>query len=582
MKEISLTIFVMALVLVEGDRPAGIEQYQSTLVPKDTGWKPEKQNMQDELLGRWKSRDEQPRLGSLERVPRSAKPLETMCDCFRGLASLSTCRSLINESVAVIIDGKCGNGAQLLRPFDEQDKDNLTLSSSSFLDDSGCKSAELLVVESSGEERDLHLKDKAYVWLCSNSLGTSLQKLVITDVDEVKMAARVLAHRVTDFTLSVEGTFEDLTFPQEALVVETEEIINADDVSNKHMESILGYRHFPQINVLVSNANFVTFKTKSVLAPYVWVKVQLTRKLVVETDGMEAVLNLALRVSLTIALEMNIKAVAVNKLQVINVPAFLLREKSVTVKTPEGQVIVRDVQSMVAHEKSLILGHGATLELSNVKFLSGFSPAFVAQSPLDSVVLSGVVADSSANSLCLATHNLTMNNAIISGCLRFMRRTGRNTKEESRLALCEVSSMEEMADPCHCIDIDPRCSFCAALACDLTPTSSNVSTQRPHPIQEVSLEEVSEHPERKWWEEPIYFGLLVVVAAVVVLVLLYCIYHLRKRSQDPTSLPSRSLSVEPSRGQSSHQTTCMTTTSFQLKHHTTTTTMTTGLRGSYF
>lgn len=101
MREFSLT-FVIALVLVKGDRPASIEQHQPIPVVKNTGWKHEKENMQDELLGSWRNRDEHPRLGSIGRVARSEEDLETMCDCFRGLALLSTCSSLLKVRFAFL------------------------------------------------------------------------------------------------------------------------------------------------------------------------------------------------------------------------------------------------------------------------------------------------------------------------------------------------------------------------------------------------------------------------------------------------------------------------------------------------
>ena len=329
--------------------------------------------------------------------------------------------------------------------------------SSRFLGASECASTELILLESSGNQERLHLREVTSVWLCPDSLGPSLQELVITNVDEIKIAPRVLAHRLTDFTLRVNGVQDKLAFSKEALVVEAGEITNADDVSNSHMESALGYHHSLRIRVFVVNANYVTFETKSVSGPYVWVDVQHSRKLKIETQGMEAVLNLTLSVSSTRSLEMEPNAVVINKLQVTDLLSFLLMKESVTVKAPGGHVILRNITRIVAYEKSFILGRGATLELSEIFIVSSFSRAFFAESLLDSVMLTEVMTNPIANSLCLATHNLTMHRTVISGCVKFREHIG--GRGESPVALCKVNSMEEMADPCHCTE--PRCGFCA-------------------------------------------------------------------------------------------------------------------------
>lgn len=535
MKEFSLTTFVVALVLVEGDRPGSIEHHQSTPLLKNTSWKPEKHYMQDRLLRSGKNRDEQPHGGSRGRVARSTEDLKTMCDCFRGLPPATTCTSLIKRSVAVIINGTCSGNTQLFRLFEEQDQANLTLASSPFLGAPWCENAELLLLESSGEQKSLSLRDVPSVWLCPDSLGTSLQELVITDVDEVKIAPGVLTQRLTDFTLRVAGTFGELTFPQGALVIENVDITIVDDVSNNNMENVVGH-HTPQIKVIIDSANYVTFETKSVLAPRVLVEVQHIRKLIIKTLGVRTVLDAVLHVSLTRALVMETHAAVVNRLQVTGVSVFILKVESLIMMTPGDHVILQDVENIIAHEKSFILGNKATLELSNVTFRSRFNRAFFARSPLESVILRDVVADRFANSFCLATHSLAMHNVVISGCLRFVKWIGRKTTKDSPVALCEVSSIEEMADPGQCID--PRCGFCADLDSghttelpSLRPSSSNVSTPRPASVHAVNKAEVSEDAERNWWEEPIYLGLLVALILLALLVLSCCICHLHRRSQ---------------------------------------------------
>ncbi|KAK8389177.1 hypothetical protein O3P69_020859 [Scylla paramamosain] len=401
------------------ERRPGTWESQPPVFPEHS-----RQTLVQVLLRSGKNRDEQPHGGSRGRVARSTEDLKTMCDCFRGLPPATTCTSLIKRSVAVIINGTCSGNTQLFRLFEEQDQANLTLASSPFLGAPWCENAELLLLESSGEQKSLSLRDVPSVWLCPDSLGTSLQELVITDVDEVKIAPGVLTQRLTDFTLRVAGTFGELTFPQGALVIENVDITIVDD----------------------------------------------------------------------------------------------------------------DVEDIIAHEKSVILGNKATLELSNVTFRSRFNRTFFARSPLESVILRDVVADRFANSFCLATHSLAMHNVVISGCLRFVKWIGRKTTKDSPVALCEVSSIEEMADPGQCID--PRCGFCADLDSghttelpSLRPSSSNVSTPRPASVHAVNKAEVSEDAERNWWEEPIYLGLLVALILLALLVLSCCICHLHRRSQ---------------------------------------------------
>lgn len=531
MKKFSLAAFVVVLVLVNGDSPAITETHL-------------------EIIGR----TEEP-----EEVQSSAEELKNLCECFRRSEPPSTCPFRV--PVAVITNGTCRGDAELSRSFEERDQDNLTLTSSQDLGGPGCESAKVLLLVSSGNQGSVHTSASS-VWLCPGSLDASLQKLVITGVDEVKIAPRILTDRPTDFTLSLDGIYQNLAFPTEALVVEEVEITNVDDVSNHHMESVVPYRQ-PQIKVVVRNAsNVVTFETKSVSAPRVWVEVHHTEQLIIDTEGVKPYQDFILNVSSTHTLQMKTRAAVISKLQVTDVSSFVLSEESVTVKS-DGQLTLRHVQDIDAAEKSIILGHGATLELTDVSFMSFYNRSFFVQSPLGSVRLSGVTVQhfnhfANYDYLCLTTHSLTMHNVTVSGCMRFVRRIERNAAEESSMALCEVSSTEAMADPCLCTD--PRCRLCADLGSEHTtalpchaPTTTTisgdvVSRRRRPPIHTVKMgvavegERDTQEEKRIWWKKPIYLNLLVVLIVAVLMLLSCCIYRLLKRSQ----VTSHTLNPPPS------------------------------------
>ena len=355
-----------------------------------------------------------------------------------------------------------------LHPFSLQD--DVTFSLPPFPDGLKCEGKRILVLVSSGERQYLSLSKVPSVWICPRSLGSRLQHLVITNVSEVKIAPEVLAHRRANFDLTLTGISEDLVFPQRALSIDTVEVNNVDKVSTNSLKNIVEYRKSPQVKVSIENATFVRFNTRSVVAPRVWVKVGSTKKLKMETRAVEALSSTTdsiLYVSSTQHLCMETRAAIVNRLRIINISNVMLMEESMVVMASEGEIILRDVRDLLAPERAIIVGDGATLELSNITLFHNSNRTILSPSPLDSVMLRGLkVVGSNSTSVCLTTYNLSVHvvtealfgHSSATVCVKFVRGMGMDTTEESWLVLCKVSTREEMTDPRLCPD--PRCKSC--------------------------------------------------------------------------------------------------------------------------
>ncbi|KAG0716632.1 hypothetical protein GWK47_009198 [Chionoecetes opilio] len=524
----SVEALLLLLMFVNVSNPSVIVQSQSSPIFEKTKWSHEKYDLQDELYSNLESRavhvtevSEEQRHWALMRVARSTEKLQNVCACFGSPSAPSSgCNFDIGEFGPILFNGRCLNGTQWRRQQHRrqylQVKDDVSSVSRTFLDMPLCAGTRPLLLVSSGEKQTLRLSNVPSVWVCPRSLGAPLQHLAITNVPEVKIASGALAHRLTNFTMSLTGVSEELVFPHGALSVDMVERKNIDDTSNNLMENVVEHHLPSRIKVIIENANLVKFESGSVLAPRVWVEVRLIEKLEMETQAMEALsspTDFVLHISSIRALYMKSRAANFSSLCVTNVSTVLLMEESVVVMVPGGEVIMRDVENVVANERAIILGNGAALELSYVTFKSKSNGGLFSQSPLRSVVLRGVkVTGSNSTSICLATHTLSLrgvtaelsDHSAVYACLRFVSMIEMETTEESGVVLCEVSSKEKISDLYLCAD--PRCK-----ACGENETES------------------SEDAEGNWWEEPMYMGS--VATFVLLALLLLFSYRLHRYSK---------------------------------------------------
>lgn len=235
---------------------------------------------------------------------------------------------------------------------------------------------------SSGEKKTLQLSNVPSVWVCPLSLGASLQELSITNVPEIRIAPGALVQRLTDFTLNVTGVSETLDIPPKAFSVDTL-ITSGDRVPI--LESTVEDSFLPQVKILIENASYVRFESSSVSAPRVWVEIRETETLIMEENAVKSLsypLDSALKVSFTQIFFMETHAATVKILRVTDTSKLLLKEESVEVTTPGGEVVLNQVEDVMLPERSIIVGGGAKLELTNVSLRTLGHRAVHSTSPL--------------------------------------------------------------------------------------------------------------------------------------------------------------------------------------------------------
>lgn len=284
---------------------------------------------------------------------------------------------------------------------------------------------------------------------------------------EIRIAPRALAHRLTDFTLNVSGVAEPLVVPREAFSVDTAEIKDVDDtpVSESIVEDSLMLR----IKILIGNAISVKFDSMSVLAPRVLVEVKQTETLVIETNALKALsysLDSALKVSLTQSTIMGTHAAAVRRLWVTNTSRLLLREDSIEMTVPGGEVVLSRIGNVMLSERSIIVGGGARLEFSNVSLTPLGHRAVLSTSPLSLSSMTNVIVSSPGPTpICLATRNLVLKNmtAVMNehntaaACFKFSH-TLEKDRRESMPVVVLMRSPGIFTDPN--LFSDPKCTLC--------------------------------------------------------------------------------------------------------------------------
>lgn len=557
MWECSVAALLLLVMCANGD----IEQHQSIRVFQKTGWENNKHGLQDELSGIWGSRSrhtteendvgEQPRLWTLRRIPRSTEDLQGVCSCLSRLSTPPPVCSSIEELGPIIVNGTCLNSIQRRRRRRGQPvqiEGNITFATPSFPALPWCAGNQTLLLVSSGEMPNLHLSNVPSVWVCPNSLSSSLHQLAITNVPEVKIAPGALTYRSTDFSLSLSGMSGKLVFSRGSLSAG----INVGGSPNSLMESP-EHRLPPQIKVDIEDADTVKFESKSVVAPRVWVEVRRTETLHIETEAFSSDIS-ALHISSTRGLFMEPRAAVVNSLEITSISTTVLEKQSVVVMARRGEVILRDMSDVEAPEGAITLGGGATLEMSNVIFTDNSNRAVLSLSPLSSVVLRDVeVAGINSTSICLATQTLTLGgempelseHSAASACLRFVRGVESNTTEVSGVVLCEVSSLDENVEPSICAD--QRCQSCRETVTEPTEGGQDIYLERStEDGQDIYLERSTEDGQDvylqpvtvdvamagNWWEEPKYLGLVIALPVLLALLLLiYCLYRRHRCSQ---------------------------------------------------
>lgn len=276
-----------------------------------------------------------------------------------------------------------------------------------------CESDLPLLLVSSGEKTTLHLSNVPSVWVCPLSLGAPLQELSITDVPEIRIAPGALVHRRTDFTLNVTGVSEDLDVPEKAFSVEYTGVQNGERAPV--IEGIVEDSLLLEVRILIANAKSVTFESMSVSAPHVWVEVRETEALVMKTNAVTALSlysrDSALIVSSAQSFLMGTHAATVKRLRVTHTSTLLLREESVEMTVPGGEVVLSHIEQVTLPERSIIVGAGAKLELTNVSLTTLGHRAIYSSSPLFSSSLVGVAVSGPAPTpICLATRHLVLKN----------------------------------------------------------------------------------------------------------------------------------------------------------------------------
>lgn len=325
-----------------------------------------------------------------------------------------------------------------------------------------------LLLVSSGEKKTLQLSNVPSVWVCPLSLGASLQELSITNVPEIRIAPGALVHRHTDFTLNVTGLSETLHVPPKAFSVDT--VIRSGD-HVPILESTVEDSYLPQVKILIENATSVKFESSSVSAPRVWVEVKEMETLIMEEDAVKALsypLDSALKVSFTQTVIMGTHAATVKILRVTGTSHLVLKEESVEVMTPGGEVVLSQVENVMLNERSIVVGGGARLELSNVSLSTLGNRAVHSPTPLSlSSLLSVEVTGPALTPICLATQHLVLKDMTAAmdeyytaaACFRFSH----SLEVDKRgpvpgVVLSKTTSSKLFADPQ--LFSDPRCAPC--------------------------------------------------------------------------------------------------------------------------
>lgn len=579
----SMTIFLLALA-VHGAHPR-----QPSPAPYKNSWHREK-HASDLFLNR-KSRavdgeanveaSEQTLLVPIGQVSSSTQDLLGVCDCFVSHSARRTgCSYKIGEYGPLIINGTCFNGTQRKRRRRWQPVAHTPNNAPiEFPDLPWCDGTLPLLLVSSGEKKTLQLSNVPSVWVCPLSLGASLQDLSITNVPEIRIAPGALVHRLTDFTLNVTGVSETLYVPPKAFSVDT--VIRSGD-QVPLLESTVEDSFLPQVKILIENASNVKFESSSVSAPRVWVEVRETEMLLMEENAVKALsypLDSALIVSFTQIFYMETHAATVKILRVTDTSKLLLKEESVQVTTPGGEVVLNQVGEVMLPERGIIVGGGASLELTNVSLSTLGHRAVHSSSPLSSSSLMSVeVTGPASTPICLSTQHLILKDmtaamgehSTAAACFRFSHSLEVDKREPvPGVVLSKTTSSRIFADPQ--LFSDPRCAPCnpqPTVIIESTPppiilrTTTTVTPETPHPgptppgptpldptpvgpthraymrpvttygPEVTSATEQTREVAGDWWEEPKYLGpAAAFVLLVILLLLFFCLYRLHKRSK---------------------------------------------------
>ncbi|KAK7067872.1 hypothetical protein SK128_015785 [Halocaridina rubra] len=309
-------------------------------------------------------------LGRLKPViSPEEKELEDICNCLQGNGY---CIHKLQNYGPIVRQGTCYGNLSTRNKRKAKRSDVAFSSPPTFIENKKCRGTKTIILASSGMERQLTLTTPASVFICNGSIEASLQQLFITGVNKIVIAPGALKHRVTDLEIRFSSLEDKIIIPEEGLAIQ----ITVDDQSmdNPGIEIDQTPLLPPKIRLEVDTANDIEFRSRSLVAPIVHLKLNQVKKVSFDSNSIipyaypEAS---TLEIGHCHSVTMDTQTINTGKYEAKNIKHLFMKEKAVEVVGKDGSVAkIEYVSNITLLDEALSIGSGADILLNNLTFTS--------------------------------------------------------------------------------------------------------------------------------------------------------------------------------------------------------------------
>ncbi|XP_066944488.1 uncharacterized protein [Macrobrachium rosenbergii] len=306
--------------------------------------------------------------GESGSLPAVASPddaeLEEVCKCLSGDSYSQPCAQLVNYS-PIIRDGTCFGNADTQKR-DVTSSDASFGSPPAFVENKKCQGTRSIVLSSSGPERQLTLTTEGSVLICPGSIDTSLQQLNVVGVNKVIIAPGAFKPRDSNIFLNFANVREKIVIPEKAFSVKV--VPESPAWEEVEIDSI---QTPPRVRVDISAVSEVEFKSRSIVAPIVKLKLSQINNIMFNTKAIIPYVHpeaSAFEIGNCQSVELAPETINTGKFEAKYIKSLLMKERAVEVV--EGKAKVEHIANMTLLDEALSIGSGADIILDNITLAS--------------------------------------------------------------------------------------------------------------------------------------------------------------------------------------------------------------------